>query len=163
MSVAETQPPADQPEVQVPAEAPDTLVVEDITEGTGAGVGAHDRVRVDYVGVSQSTGEQFDSSYVRGEAAEFSLDGVISVENPSPALTVDGVAIPDPSNRATESSIKVGWSLVDVVADEGLPVGAALPLAVRDSIRDQSADQAARTSPEARIQVCEFRDRGIRQ
>ncbi len=55
---------------------PDTLVVEDITEGTGAVVGAHDMVRVDYVGVSQSTGEQFDSSYGR-EPVEFSLDGVI--------------------------------------------------------------------------------------
>ena len=78
VETAEAEPPADQPEVEVPDEAPDTLVVEDITEGTGAVVGAHDRVSVDYVGVSQSTGEPFDSSYVRGEPAEFSLDGVIA-------------------------------------------------------------------------------------
>jgi peptidylprolyl isomerase len=73
---AETQPPPDQPDVVVPDDVPETLVVEDITEGSGAVVGAHDMVRVDYVGVSQSTGEQFDSSYGR-EPVEFSLDGVI--------------------------------------------------------------------------------------
>ena len=73
---AEAPPPADQPEVVVPDEVPETLVVEDITEGSGAVVGAHDMVRVDYVGVSQSTGEEFDSSY-RREPVEFSLDGVI--------------------------------------------------------------------------------------
>ena len=70
-------PPADQPEVVVPDSAPETLVVEDLTEGSGAVVGAHDMVRVDYVGVAQSTGEQFDSSYARGEPVEFSLDAVI--------------------------------------------------------------------------------------
>ncbi len=68
--------PADQPDVTVPENAPDTLVVEDLTEGTGAVVGANDRVRVDYVGVAQSTGEQFDSSYGR-EPVEFPLNGVI--------------------------------------------------------------------------------------
>ncbi len=73
---AEAQPPADQPDVVVPDDVPETLVVEDITEGSGAVVGAHDMVRVDYVGVSQSTGEQFDSSYGR-EPVEFALDGVI--------------------------------------------------------------------------------------
>ena len=36
---------------------------------------------------------------------------------------LDGVAVPDPSNRATESSIKVGWSLVDVL-DDGAEPGA---------------------------------------
>lgn len=74
---AQAPPPADQPEVLVPDTAPETLVVEDIRVGSGAVVGAHDMVRVDYVGVAQSTGEQFDSSYARGEPVEFSLDGVI--------------------------------------------------------------------------------------
>jgi peptidylprolyl isomerase len=73
---AQAQPPADQPEVDVPDVAPDTLVVEDVTEGSGATVGAHDWVRVNYLGVSQSTGEQFDSSYGRGPV-EFPLDQVI--------------------------------------------------------------------------------------
>ena len=74
---SEAAAPADQPEVEVPDDAPDTLVVEDIVEGSGATVGAHDWVQVDYVGVSQSTGEQFDSSYERGEPVEFPLDQVI--------------------------------------------------------------------------------------
>ena len=60
----------------VPDDAPETLEVVDITEGTGAQVAAHDWVQVDYVGVSQSTGEEFDSSYDR-EPVEFPLDQVI--------------------------------------------------------------------------------------
>lgn len=74
---SEAAAPAGQPEVEVPDAAPDTLVVEDIVEGSGATVGAHDWVQVDYVGVSQSTGVQFDSSYERGQPVEFPLDQVI--------------------------------------------------------------------------------------
>ena len=67
------------PQVTVPAgEAPPTdLVVEDIEEGTGAEAVAGKTVDVHYVGVSWSTGQQFDSSWDRGEAAEFPLAGLI--------------------------------------------------------------------------------------
>ncbi len=63
-------------DIHLPDEAPPTLQIEDLVEGTGAVVAAHDWVRVDYVGVALSTGEEFDSSYDR-EPVEFSLDGVV--------------------------------------------------------------------------------------
>ena len=69
--------PPDKPTVSVPETAPETLEIVDITEGTGDQVAAHDWVQVHYVGVSQSTGEEFDSSWERGEPIEFGLDGVI--------------------------------------------------------------------------------------
>lgn len=63
---------------ELPTGAPPTeLVVTDIVEGDGAEVTEGSTVRVDYVGYSCSTGEVFDSSYARGEPAEFPLDGVI--------------------------------------------------------------------------------------
>ncbi|MFA9565022.1 MAG: FKBP-type peptidyl-prolyl cis-trans isomerase, partial [Acidimicrobiales bacterium] len=68
--------PPDKPTVSVPETAPETLEIVDITEGTGDQVAAHDWVQVHYVGVSQSTGEEFDSSYDRGPV-EFPLDQVI--------------------------------------------------------------------------------------
>jgi FKBP-type peptidyl-prolyl cis-trans isomerase len=47
-----------------------------ITEGSGAKPAATDTVRVNYEG-SLSNGTVFDSSYTRGEPAEFPLNGVI--------------------------------------------------------------------------------------
>jgi FKBP-type peptidyl-prolyl cis-trans isomerase len=46
------------------------------TEGTGAKPNAEDTVKVHYKG-TLSTGEQFDSSYDRGQPAEFPVNGVI--------------------------------------------------------------------------------------
>jgi peptidylprolyl isomerase len=53
------------------------LGIRDITVGTGAEVKDGDTVTANYIGVSCSSGKQFDSSYDRGEPAEFSLSGVI--------------------------------------------------------------------------------------
>jgi FKBP-type peptidyl-prolyl cis-trans isomerase len=47
-----------------------------ITEGKGARPGPTDRVRVHYRGKTIE-GREFDSSYKRGEPAEFALNGVI--------------------------------------------------------------------------------------
>ncbi|MBP8129460.1 MAG: FKBP-type peptidyl-prolyl cis-trans isomerase [Candidatus Hydrogenedentes bacterium] len=47
-----------------------------ITEGTGATPAVTDRVRVHYRGTLVN-GEEFDSSYSRGEPAEFTVNGVI--------------------------------------------------------------------------------------
>ena len=70
--------PAGSPEVPVKVgPAPTTLLIEDLTPGTGAEVAATSSVTVDYIGVSCSTGKIFDSSYSRGEPATFPLDGVI--------------------------------------------------------------------------------------
>jgi FKBP-type peptidyl-prolyl cis-trans isomerase len=52
------------------------LRYEVITEGTGAKPGPADTVRVNYEGTF-TDGTVFDSSYARGEPAEFSLSGVI--------------------------------------------------------------------------------------
>jgi len=52
------------------------LQYEVLSEGTGRKPGAMDTVRVHYEG-RLLNGEVFDSSYARGEPAEFSLDGVV--------------------------------------------------------------------------------------
>ena len=56
---------------------PSGLQYEVITEGTGSRPEAHDLVRVHYEG-TLINGEIFDSSYARGEPAEFPLNAVIS-------------------------------------------------------------------------------------
>jgi FKBP-type peptidyl-prolyl cis-trans isomerase len=52
------------------------LQYEVISEGSGAKPGATDMVRVDYEGTF-TNGSSFDSSYARGQPAEFPLNGVI--------------------------------------------------------------------------------------
>ncbi len=60
-----------------PAPIPETLVITDDVEGTGAEVQAGDAVTVHYVGVAATSGEEFDSSWERGEPITFGLDQVI--------------------------------------------------------------------------------------
>jgi peptidylprolyl isomerase len=55
------------PAVELPATAPTELVVEDIVEGAGDTVASGDFVIMQYVGVSCSSGEQFDASWDRGQ------------------------------------------------------------------------------------------------
>lgn len=52
---------------------PDELVVEDIVEGKGKTAKKGSQVSVQYVGVSYSTGEEFDASWDRGEPFTFAL------------------------------------------------------------------------------------------
>lgn len=52
---------------------PTDLVVEDIQLGDGAEAVAGQTVRVHYVGVAHSTGEEFDASYNRGRPLQFAL------------------------------------------------------------------------------------------
>ena len=63
----------DKPEGPAPAD----LVIEDITVGDGAEAVAGGFVKVHYLGVDFETGEEFDSSWDRGEAADFPLTGLI--------------------------------------------------------------------------------------
>ena len=66
------------PEVDpVDGTPPTELVAEDITVGDGAEAGAGNTVDVHYVGVAHSSGEEFDSSWNRGESIEFPLRGLI--------------------------------------------------------------------------------------
>jgi peptidylprolyl isomerase len=62
------------PEVDFPGgEPPADLQITDIREGDGDVAKAGDMVQVHYVGVAYSTGEEFDSSYDRGDPLEFQL------------------------------------------------------------------------------------------
>jgi peptidylprolyl isomerase len=64
----------DKPEVDFPGgEPPTELEITDIWEGDGAEAKAGDTVRVHYVGVAYSTGEEFDASWSRGDPLEFQL------------------------------------------------------------------------------------------
>ena len=58
------------------AATPSGLVYRSLTEGTGAPPSASDRVKVHYRG-TLADGSEFDSSYKRGQPAEFPLNGVI--------------------------------------------------------------------------------------
>jgi peptidylprolyl isomerase len=65
----------EKPEVAVPSgQAPSyQLEVEDITVGDGEEAVAGKNVEVHYVGVSWSTGRQFDASWDRGSTFKFAL------------------------------------------------------------------------------------------
>ncbi|GAA4550406.1 FKBP-type peptidyl-prolyl cis-trans isomerase [Amycolatopsis samaneae] len=63
------KPQIDRPDGPPPAE----LQVTDLTVGDGPVAAANSNVNVHYVGVSYSTGEQFDASWDRGEALQFTL------------------------------------------------------------------------------------------
>ena len=57
--------------------APTELVIADITVGDGVEAGPGQSVTVHYAGIDFETGEQFDSSWDRGESIEFRLKGLI--------------------------------------------------------------------------------------
>lgn len=62
------------PDVTIPAEAPPTeLVADDLEVGDGNEATAGCNVTVHYVGVSWSTGKQFDASWDRMEPFRFGL------------------------------------------------------------------------------------------
>lgn len=54
------------------------LTVSDLVVGTGEPVKAGGTVTAQYVGIGASSGKEFDSSWSRGKAAQFSLDQVIA-------------------------------------------------------------------------------------
>ncbi|MFV8381755.1 FKBP-type peptidyl-prolyl cis-trans isomerase [Corynebacterium hindlerae] len=58
--------------------APEDLVIEDLIVGDGPEAQAGGMVEVHYVGVDFETGEQFDSSWDRGQTIEFPLAGLIA-------------------------------------------------------------------------------------
>ena len=68
----------DKPEVDFPGgEAPDVLVVTDVTVGDGPEATAGATVQVHYLGVEFESGEEFDSSWSRGESINFPLGNLI--------------------------------------------------------------------------------------
>ena len=69
---------ATKPEVEFPdGPAPSELVIDDVVVGDGAEAVPGGTVNVHYVGVEYDTGEEFDSSWNRGESIEFPLRGLI--------------------------------------------------------------------------------------
>lgn len=62
------------PQITVPeGEPPSDLVIDDLVVGDGPEAAAGSSVTVDYVGVSWSTGKQFDASWDRNDTFEFPL------------------------------------------------------------------------------------------
>ena len=64
----------EKPEIDFPdGPPPADLEITDVVEGEGAEATAGSTVRVHYVGVAHSSGEEFDASYNRGAPLEFRL------------------------------------------------------------------------------------------
>jgi peptidylprolyl isomerase len=68
-----TADPQTKPEVTAPDAPATELVSEDVVEGDGAAAKSGDELEVEYVGIAQSTGEEFDSSWERQEPFTFEL------------------------------------------------------------------------------------------
>jgi peptidylprolyl isomerase len=85
---------AKKPVVTVPAgAAPTKLVIKDLVVGTGKTAKVGDTVTVNYVGVLDKTGKEFDSSWKTGQPASFPLThgGVIAGwVNGIPGMKVGG-------------------------------------------------------------------------
>ena len=66
------------PEFDAPeGPAPTDLVITDIVEGSGEEASAGSTVKVHYAGVEYETGEEFDSSWNRGEPIDFPLAALV--------------------------------------------------------------------------------------
>ena len=66
------------PEIEFPdGPAPAELVIEDLVVGEGDEAKPGGTVEVHYVGVEYDTGDEFDSSWNRGESIQFPLRGLI--------------------------------------------------------------------------------------
>ncbi|WP_210478872.1 FKBP-type peptidyl-prolyl cis-trans isomerase [Naasia sp. SYSU D00948] len=69
----------EKPEIDAPVgPAPSTLEVTDITVGDGPEAGPRSTVNVHYLGVEYDTGEEFDSSWNRGQSINFPLTSLIA-------------------------------------------------------------------------------------
>jgi peptidylprolyl isomerase len=67
------------PEIEFPeGPAPTDLQIQDIRVGEGAEAVPGATVQVHYLGVEYDTGDEFDSSWNRGESIEFPLRGLIA-------------------------------------------------------------------------------------
>jgi len=66
------------PELDPPTgPAPDQLVIEDVVVGDGAEAKPGGTVTVHYLGVDYENGEEFDSSWSRGQSISFPLGNLI--------------------------------------------------------------------------------------
>ena len=74
MTAAGEKPEIDAPEGPAPA----TLEITDIVVGDGPEAAARSTVNVHYLGVEYETGEEFDSSWNRGQSINFPLANLIA-------------------------------------------------------------------------------------
>ena len=118
--MAQQKPEVDKYEGDAPAD----LVVTDLVVGEGDEATAGKVVSVHYVGVSHSTGEQFDASWDRGETFEFPLGAgrvIAGWDRGVQGMKVGGrrhLVIPAHlgyGNRGAGSVIKPGETLLFVV------------------------------------------------
>lgn len=66
------------PEIEFPGgEAPRELQIEDMIVGEGPAAEASSTVKVHYLGVDFESGEEFDSSWSRGEPIDFPLAALV--------------------------------------------------------------------------------------
>ena len=113
----------DKPEIEFPDfPAPADLVIEDLVVGEGHEALPGGRVRVHYMGVAYSTGEEFDSSWSRNEPITFGLHQVIQGwQMGIPGMKVGGrrkLIIPPHlgyGDRGAGAAIKPGETLIFVV------------------------------------------------
>jgi peptidylprolyl isomerase len=103
---------------------PADLVVEDITVGNGDEATPGQSVSVHYVGVSHSTGEQFDASWDRGSPFSFPLGAgrvIVGWDRGVAGMKVGGrrrLVIPPHlgyGDRGAGGAIKPGETLIFVV------------------------------------------------
>jgi len=67
------------PEIEFPeGPAPTVLEIDDIVVGSGKEATPGATVEVHYLGVEYETGDEFDSSWGRGETISFPLNGLIA-------------------------------------------------------------------------------------
>ncbi len=112
------------PEVDFPEGAPPTeLEITDIWEGEGKVASPGDTVEVHYVGVANSSGEEFDASWNRGAPLSFRLGAgqvIAGWDQGVAGMKVGGrrqLVIPPAlayGNRGAGSTIKPGETLIFV-------------------------------------------------
>jgi len=84
--------PYEKPAITVPdSELPAELLIEDLIVGDGPVASAGTTVNVDYVGVSWSTGAEFDASWERGDTLSFKLGSGMVISGWDQG--VDGMAV----------------------------------------------------------------------
>ena len=127
--------PKGAPDVPVQVGAPPTeLIKKDLKVGTGATVNPGDTVKVNYIGVTCTTGHIFDSSYKTGKPVpiEFPLANVIKGwTNGMPGMKVGGqrlLGIPADQAYGDQANDQNGipaneplWFVVDLVSTKKTP------------------------------------------
>ncbi|MFD0905263.1 FKBP-type peptidyl-prolyl cis-trans isomerase [Actinomadura sediminis] len=115
----------ERPEIDFPEGAPPSMLdITDITVGDGPEAVKGSRVSMHYVGVSWSTGEEFDASWNRGSTLDFELGAGRMIKGWDmgiPGMRVGGrrkLVIPPHlayGDRSPSPAIKPGETLIFVV------------------------------------------------